>query len=328
MTVVVKTPSRLHLGMLDLAGELGRRFGSIGVTIQRPNVVVEASPAGTWQVEGVDQERTWGVIEQFCRHYPLPAAAHVRVPESIPPHVGLGSGTQLALATGVALAQLHGLHIPLREMAHRLGRGIHSGIGVAAFEEGGFVVDGGKAAEGDGVPPVLFRYPFPEGWFFVVAISEPERKGVSGGDETQAFRDLPPPPAELVGRICRLLVMKMLPALIERRIADFGGALTEIQRLVGDCFASQQAGGRFAVPLSGQVIEHMLRQGAYGAGQSSWGPTVYALVEGEQEAERLADEVRRFLLSHETATVFSVAAKNRGHSVYTSAQGAEAVLRG
>jgi beta-ribofuranosylaminobenzene 5'-phosphate synthase len=316
--VVVKTPARLHLGMLDLNGDLGRRFGSIGVAIQGPNVVVEASPAGTWQVEGVEQERTWHVIEQFCRQYPLPGAAHVRVRESIPPHVGLGSGTQLTLATGLALARLYQLQISLEEMAHHLGRGIHSGIGVATFQGGGFVVDGGKA-EGGGVPPLLFRYPFPEGWFFVVVISEPERRGVSGMDETQAFRDLPPPPVELVGRICRLLVMRMLPALIERRIADFGGALTEIQKLVGDCFASQQAGGRYALPLSGQVIEHMLQQGAYGAGQSSWGPTVYALVEGEQEAERLADEVRRFLRPHPAATVFPVAANNRGHVIRTSA---------
>ncbi len=45
MKIVVKTPARLHLGMLDLNGELGRRFGSIGVAISRPNVVVEATRA-------------------------------------------------------------------------------------------------------------------------------------------------------------------------------------------------------------------------------------------------------------------------------------------
>jgi beta-ribofuranosylaminobenzene 5'-phosphate synthase len=314
---MVKTPARLHLGMLDLKGDLGRRFGSIGVAIQRPNVVVEATRAATWQIEGVEQQRTWGLIEQFSRKFALPGAAHIRVRESIPSHVGLGSGTQLALATGVALARLYGLQIPLREMAHHLGRGIHSGIGVAAFQHGGYVLDGGRAAEGGGVPPLLCRHPFPEGWFFVVAIPEPERKGVSGGDEARAFRDLPSPPAELVGRICRLMVMKMLPALVEHDIADFGGALTEIQRLVGDCFASQQVGGRFALPLAAQVIEFMLQQGAHGAGQSSWGPTVYALVEGEQEAARLADEVRRFLQPHATVPVFPVAADNRGHIVET-----------
>jgi len=319
MTVVVKTPARLHLGMLDLNGDLGRHFGSIGVAIQWPNVIVEATRATAWQVEGAEQERVWGVIEQLCQHYSLPDAAHIRVRESIPSHVGLGSGTQLTLATGVALARLYRLQIPLREMACHLGRGVRSGIGVAAFQGGGFVVDGGVTAEGGMPPPLLFQHPFPEEWSFVVVIPEPECRGVSGMDEAQAFQALPPAPAEMVGRICRLLVMKMLPALMERRIADFGVAMTEIQSLVGDCFASQQSGGRFAIPLSGQVIEYMLQHGAYGAGQSSWGPSAYALVEGEQEAHRLVEDVRRFLLQHGTGIVFPVAADNRGHVVHENA---------
>ncbi len=318
MTVVVKAPARLHLGMLDLRGDLGRLFGSMGVAIQRPNVVVEATRASHWSVDGLEQERAERTIEDFCRHYALPGAARVRVQESIPSHVGLGSGTQLTLATAWALARLYDLDLSLPEMAHRLGRGIHSGIGVAAFQGGGFVVDGGKAVEGGGVPPLLFHHPFPEEWHFVVAISEPERQGVSGGDEASAFRQLPPAPEELVGRICRLLVMKMLPALVERRIADFGAAMTEIQRLVGDCFASQQEGGRFAIPLSGQVIDLMLQQGAHGAGQSSWGPTVYALVEGPEEADRLVGKVREFLRPYPQATVFAVTADNRGHSIQTN----------
>jgi beta-ribofuranosylaminobenzene 5'-phosphate synthase len=317
VTVVVKAPARLHLGMLDLNGDLGRRFGSIGVAIQEPKVVVEATHAGAWQVEGVEQARTWRVIEQFCQHYPLPGAAHIRVQESIPSHVGLGSGTQLTLAIGTVLASLYGLQLPLREMARDLGRGIHSGIGVAVFQGGGFTVDGGRAAERGGVPPLLFQHPFPEEWFFVVAIPEPERQGVSGIDEAQAFQALPPAPAEIAGRICRLLVMKMLPALIEQQIADFGAAMTEIQRLVGDCFASQQVGGRFAIPLSGQVIDYMLQHGAYGAGQSSWGPAVYALVLGEQEAHRLAEDVRYFLRPHGKGIAFAAAVDNRGHMVYT-----------
>lgn len=316
VTVVVRTPARLHLGMLDLNGDLGRRFGSLGVAIQRPNVVVEVSRATTWRVEGAEQERVWGVIERFSRHYPPPGAAHIQVHDSIPAHVGLGSGTQLSLATGVALAALYGLQIPLREMAYHLGRGVQSGIGVAAFQGGGFMVDGGVMTGGRDIPPLLFRHPFPEKWFFVVVIPEPERRGVSGMDETQAFQALPPAPPTLVGHLCRLLVMKMLPALIEQRIADFGAAMTEIQRSVGDCFASQQSGGRFSTPLSGQVIEYMLQRGASGAGQSSWGPTVYALVEGEQDAHCLAEDVRDFLQG--TGVVFPAAADNRGHIVHKS----------
>ncbi len=268
-------------------------------------------------MEGAEQERVWGIIERFRQHYPLSGAACIQVRESIPSHVGLGSGTQLTLAVGTALAHLYGLQIPLQEMAHFWGRGNRSGIGIAAFQSGGFAVDGGIPGEGRNIPPILFRHPFPEDWFFVVVIPEPERRGVSGMDEDLAFRALPSPPAELAGRICRLLVMKMLPALIERRIADFGAAMTEIQNTVGDCFAPQQAGGRFATPLSGEVVDYLLRHGAHGAGQSSWGPTVYGLVEGEQAAQHLADEARRFLARvGATGVTFPVAADNRGHILY------------
>lgn len=319
MTVVVKTPARLHVGLVDLNGDLGRRFGSIGVAIQHPNVVVEATRAATWQVEGAEQERVWGILERFRQHYSLPGAARIKVLESIPAHVGLGSGTQLALATGVALAHLYGLEVPVEELAHRLGRGLRSGIGVAAFKQGGFVVDGGVAVDREGVPPLLVRYPFPKEWFFIVAIPEPGNEGFSGEAEVEAFKSLPPPSPQLVGRICRLLVMKMLPALVERRIADFGAAMSEIEHLVGDCFAPRQSGGRFASPLVAQVIEYMLQHGAYGAGQSSWGPATYSLVEGEQEARRLADDVRRFLRQNGGGVVFPVAADNQGHTLIVRA---------
>ncbi len=307
---------RLHLGLLDLNGDMGRHFGSIGVAIQRPNVVVEAARAPKWQIEGSEQERVRKIIETFRQHYPLPGSARIRVQENILSHVGLGSGTQLTLATATALARLYGLQIPLAEMALNLGRGKRSGIGMAAFQNGGFVVAGGMAKERKTIPPLLFRQPFPDNWFFVVAIPKPENKGLSGETELQAFRDLPIPSAETVGHICRLLVMNMLPALIEQDIAEFGAAMTDIQGLVGDCFSPQQPGGRFATAFSAQMIKYMLQNGAYGAGQSSWGPTIYALVEGKQQAHRLSEDVRAFIQQHGTGIVFPVAADNQGHTAY------------
>ena len=78
----------------------------------------------------------------------------------------------------------------------------------------------------------------------------------------------------------------LLPALVERDLGEFGSALTRLQRLVGDAFAPVQ-GGTFH-PQAGPVVKAMLRLGAAGAGQSSWGPAVYGLVAGEPEADVLA----------------------------------------
>lgn len=330
MVIQVRTPARLHLGLLDTNGGLGRLYGSIGVAIEHPNVVLQAEPADRLLVEGLEAERVAAFARRFLDRYPLPHGVRLRLKASIPAHVGLGSGTQLALAVGTALARLGGLDLSVAEIAVIMGRGAHSGIGIAAFQQGGFVLDGGHrlarsrqavpgadaqlptAAETN-IPPILFQHPFPEDWYFVTIVPEVEA-GFSGEREQRAFETLPQAPAILVEKISRLLLMKMLPSLMERDIVGFGQALTEVQRLVGDCFAAVQ-GGRYANPLSERLIGYLLDMGAVGAGQSSWGPTVYGLMAGEGPALRLADEARKFLVSEGGGQVSCVQADNRGARV-------------
>lgn len=335
MVIQVRTPARLHLGLLDTNGGLGRLYGSIGVAIQHPNVILEAEPAadlspargGEGLAEGLEAERVAVFARRFLDRYPLPYGVRLRLKASIPAHVGLGSGTQLALAVGTALARLGGLKLSTAEIAVAMGRGVHSGIGIAAFQQGGFVLDGGHrlarsrqvvpeadvrlppAAQKE-IPPILFHHPFPQDWYFVVVVPE-VAAGFSGEQEQRAFETLPQAPATLVEKMSRLLLMKMLPSLIERDIIGFGQALTEVQRLVGDCFAAVQ-GGRYANPLSERLIGHLLNSGAVGAGQSSWGPTVYGLMAGEEAALRLAEEARRFLAGQGGGRVSCVRADNRG----------------
>ena len=65
-TVRVEAPARLHMGMLDVAGSGGRRFGGLGVAISRPAAVVEASAAEDVSAEGADAERALAVAKR-CR---------------------------------------------------------------------------------------------------------------------------------------------------------------------------------------------------------------------------------------------------------------------
>ncbi len=333
LRVRVESTARLHFGLIDLHGGLGRKFGSIGIALERPRVIVEAMPATRLVVEGADKERGEEIARQFYAHYapvlrPEPSSrnsrpgrhnetpqAHLRVIEAIPPHVGLGSGTQLALAIGTALARLHGLPVDIPELAAVMKRGRRSGIGIGVFQQGGFLIDGGhKTGDPETVnPPISFHHPFPSDWLFVIAIPE-VTQGLSGEREEHAFADLPLPSPETVGKICRLLVMKMLPSLVERDIEDLGAALTEVQRLVGDNFAPAQA-GRYANYRSAELVAYMLAQGAAGAGQSSWGPTVYGLVQGEEAALVLERKVREFLQGKSRATVFHAHAANHGARV-------------
>lgn len=314
MKVRVETAARLHMGFVDLHGGLGRRFGSIGVGLQEPRLILEARASAKLTAEGPSADRAIDFADCFYRHHEgqlagEPSGAHLRVIEAIPAHVGLGSGTQLALAVGIALARLHGIEADAVDIAHLMGRGRRSSIGIGSFQGGGFLLDGGRPLDGNQVAPIIVRRQLPPDWLFLIATPSVS-PGLSGDTEDRAFVDLIRPSEEQAGQIARLLVMKMLPALARNDVGRFGSALTDIQRLVGDTFAAVQ-GGRFANDTSGRLIAYLLENGACGAGQSSWGPTVYALVSGERMARELEQKLRAFPGGNEMAVHVS-AASDRG----------------
>ncbi len=317
--VSVTTPARLHMGILDVNGGLGRIYGSLGLAIQKPTVKLEVSESDNLQVDGLDRKRAEEAAKTFLQHFNIDRPCRIKVKNTIPSHVGLGSGTQLRLAVAKSLATLYTIDGSTRELAGIVGRGTVSGIGTAAFDHGGFNIDGGVPTEEEKrrLPaPIIFSQSFPEDWLLVVAIPDAS-KGYSGPIEDRAFADLPSAPPELVGRMCRMLVMKLLPALVERDIRSFGSALTELQRLTGECFSSVQ-GGQFAGNIVSETVSFLLNEGAYGAGQSSWGPTVYGLVEGHSAAESLVKRVQAFLDVSVGGKVFYTPANNNGAEVKVS----------
>jgi beta-RFAP synthase len=320
MRTIVEAGARLHLGFLDLNGACGRRYGSIGVTLERPRCAVEAGPAPVGTA-GSPVEPVRAILERLGPDLGIGAIA-VRLVETIPPHAGFGAGTQLALAVALAASRAAGRPVPIRDLARRLGRGQRSGIGVAAFEHGGLAIDAGHpvqaddgaiAGEADGPepPPVIFQHPLPADWHFVLATPR-AAPGLSGPTEQRAFRELPPMDAERVGRICRLTLMQVAPAVLTGDIRSFGAAITEIQEAVGEYFAPHQ-GGRFASQTGCEVAELARARGALGIGQSSWGPTVFALVGSEARARALADAFRG-ALGDRLAWVDVSRARNHGAS--------------
>jgi beta-RFAP synthase len=289
--VRVEAPARLHLGMLAVAGDGPRRFGGLGVSVRRPAVVLEARPADELSTEGPDAERALMFAQRCHAALELDGGAQLRVIEGIPPHAGLGSGTKLALAVGQALATLHGRTVDAPRLAQAVGRAARSAVGTWTFALGGLVVEGGVRRGEERPAPLLARYEMPEEWRVVLVVPRAEA-GLSGVAEEEAFRRLVPS-AERSATIAQLVLTSLLPALVERDLEEFGAALTSVQQLVGDAFATVQ-GGRFH-PRAGAVVEALLRQGAAGAGQSSWGPAVYGVVGGEgagrELARRMEDEI-------------------------------------
>jgi beta-RFAP synthase len=312
LTVRVEAPARLHLGMLAVAGDDARRFGGLGVSVSRPAVVLEAQPADELSVEGAEAERALTFARRCCDALALPAGARLRVVEAIPPHVGLGSGTKLALAVAQALAAVHGRTVDAPALAQAAGRAARSAVGMWTFALGGLVVEGGVRRGAERPAPLLMRHAVPDEWRIVLVVPNAE-PGLSGVAEAQAFGRLVPS-AERSAAVAQLVLTSLLPALVERDLGEFGGALTRVQQLVGDAFAPVQ-GGRFH-PRAGALVDALLRGGAAGAGQSSWGPAAYGVVGSEAAGRKLARRMEDAIAGE--GSVELVAFDNRGARVERS----------
>jgi beta-RFAP synthase len=249
-------------------------------------LLIEASGADRLTAEGPDADRALAFGQRFLAHHGLEGGGHLTVHRAIPPHSGLGSGTQLALAVARALAELHGVPADAVGLAQAVGRGRRSAIGTWTFALGGFIVEGGRREGADSIAPLLARFPLPPEWRCVVAVP-PGAPGLSGEAEAAAFEHLPPPAEREVEQVAHLVLMQLLPALVEADLAGFGAALTEVQRITGAWFAPAQ-GGVFAPGASEMLVRRLAEWGAAGVGQSSWGPAVYGLSGSESEARAIA----------------------------------------
>jgi beta-ribofuranosylaminobenzene 5'-phosphate synthase len=288
-SVFVEAAARLHFGVLDLRGSLGRRFGGLGAAVPSPSLLLEVALADDVSARGPDADRAAEYARRYLAHTRVTRGARVVVHRAIPTHAGLGSGTQLGLAVGRALADLHGLPSDPASLAQAVGRGRRSAIGTWTFARGGFIVEGGRRAGSDRIAPLLARFPIPDAWRCVVAVPH-AAPGLSGEAEAEAFERLPEPPEREVERVSHLVLMQLLPGLVEGDLPSFGAALTEVQRITGAWFAPQQ-GGVFAPGPSERLVHQMAEWGAPGVGQSSWGPAVYGLVEGAAAGRTLAERV-------------------------------------
>ena len=279
--VCVSTSARLHMGFFDLHGGLGRQYGSIGVCIDQPVTELRAWRAEGISVEGPGADRAAQIVNDLTRILKIDHGMHMELQQAIPEHAGLGAGTQLSLAVGMAMSRLFDLKLTAKEIAAQTERGARSGIGVGTFMHGSVIVDGGRGPQ-SGVPPVIARAEFPQAWRIILAFDK-ESAGVHGKAEIEAFRTLPKFSATDAADLCRHVLMQALPALAEQDLKTFGAAIRLLQEKTGDHFAPVQ-GGRYASAKIAAVMGWLGRQKISCFGQSSWGPTGFAIFENEQQA--------------------------------------------
>lgn len=297
-TVIVEAASRLHFGLLAPSACTSRRFGGVGAMVQQPGLRVRIQPAreksAAFSASGPLAFAAERAIERV-RAAGWPAVAEPPVVEVLNApraHTGLGTGTQLALSVAAGLRAYADLPALLpQELAQQAGRGVRSAVGVHGFFTGGLVVEAGKREAGM-LAPLVARMALPDAWRFVLMTPDGEQ-GLWGAEERAAFQQLSEAPAGVVERLCRMVLLGILPAAAEGDFAAFSELLYEFGRDAGGLFASVQ-GGEFATPSVALRVERVRRHGVRGVGQSSWGPTVFALAESEEHANwlvtRLAED--------------------------------------
>lgn len=300
-SVRVTTAARLHFGLLapflpESEHVPHRAFGGCGLMIEQPgwDITIETGGAnrGRINVVGALEEVTSQRILQLARRL-APREDQgvldldVRVARSSPHHVGLGSGTQLALALAAALAPPSS-PLDAATLARQSGRGRRSAIGAHGFCLGGFLVDGGRG-DRESIAPLIARRDAPN--WPIVLVTPDIPKGLSGHWEDVALSHRCHRDEVRVARLCELAMLGLLPALAERDHPSFSEALFRFNRLVGESFAPAQ-GGLYAHRRLEELVEVIRGLGITGVGQSSWGPTLFAITPDQDRADWLVDRLR------------------------------------
>ena len=309
-SISISAPARLHMGFIDMSGALGRHFGSIGVGLNEIATRIHLSASERISIEGPCAERAQACLVKLCQQLNVSDALKLQIETAIPDHVGLGSGTQLALAIGVAISEYYELGLTVREVAALTDRGARSGIGIAVFEQGGLVVDGGRGPHTQ-TPPLLSRIQFPDQWRFILVYDQ-RGQGLHGQQELDAFKSLAPFPRSRAEQLSYLLLMQALPALAEHDLNGFGEVITALQNAVGEHFAPIQ-GGVFTSLAVAEAMHCLQSQGAVAVGQTSWGPTGFCLVGNQEKAEELLMGLTQKKLPHLSYQIAS--ARNFGAEI-------------
>lgn len=327
--MIIKTPSRLHFTLIDLNGSYGRSDGGIGLTIQKPSFTLygETSEKGitvdfdekinTESIKGECIKKINLAAEKVIKQFNIDNGFYFKVMEAYPDHSGLGSGTQIGLATSKLITESYGYDVGGWELGKIIGRGGTSGIGIFSFDNGGFIVDGGHNLKEKGTflpsavspakpPQLIGRYDFPEEWDVLVAILN-HNKPITGDTEIDIFQKYCPVPKGEVEQLSHLIFMNLIPFLLEKDLPAFGDVINKIQT---------KGFKKVEINLQSLMLRDLMNKirefGAYGVGMSSFGPAVYTIV--DKNNKDIVKAVEDYVGND--GIVFTTKAQNHGYELF------------
>ena len=292
--VVVTAPARLHFGMLDPAG-LGiaplRRL-SASASSRRGSSSGSGSRSGDRRGHRSDRR----------------PSARSRSPDAPAPAFGLQRRRRGRRARGDPAAHRARVGHQARprdrprawpssrasrpgpsELADASGRGARSSVGAWTFAAPGLVVEAGVRDDGS-ISPLVARHPMPERWRCVLALPLGV-EGLSGNAEERFFGLLHEERTAIEPRVSRLVLTALLPGLRDRATST-----SSAPRSPRSSARSERCSrpGRAAcfIRARRRSSRRCWRSGVGAVGQSSWGPSVYGIVDGPERATDVADRLR------------------------------------
>jgi len=294
--VIIKAPSHVHLGNFDLNGDLGRLFGTIGFALEDPCLEVSVEEDDDVVIEGPYREILLDTVKKCTKLFNI-KGAKITVRRAYRRGVGLGLTTSIVLSTVYALSRIAGEDVDIVQLAPLFGRGIVSALGTYAFKLGGMIIDAGFRIDKFGkIPPLIYRGEIPQKWYFIVAVPKkiPERVIEIKKREAEILKNLPKMRPEISGKLCRIVLIQLIPSVVEEDIETFGKALTEFSKIAGEYWSPFQE-GTYCTREVERGITIMLEEGCTGAAQSCWGPTFYGVTDSYKTCERVRKRLREEL---------------------------------
>jgi len=173
-------------------------------------------------------------------------------------------------------------------------------------------------------PPLRVRYTDYTRWQAEL-MGDPDDPGSRAGQQLAYWRSalagLPPLPCERSAEICHEVLMRVLPGAAGAEFEAFAAGVTRLQRLLGDHFAPAQQGRRFTSAAVARLMDWLADQGPAAIGQSSWGPTGFAIVASAAQARQALAAARDAGMLDAALDVRVTTARGRGADVRVDADG-------
>ena len=113
--IKITTPSRLHMTLIDMNASRGRVDGSIGVTLDDPVISITAQRSDVIEVIG-NSKHAKRMKKSVAALLPEGEGIRIIIEKDYPSHIGMGSGTQAALAACMAVNRLYDLNLSMNDI--------------------------------------------------------------------------------------------------------------------------------------------------------------------------------------------------------------------